>query len=85
MRQAIDEGFILDVLKNYTSYKVAYNLALRIQESDQEVESKKARVKLNQWVRLHDYNIAQKVIKFKFNCLAVMGYFRKMEPRLKLI
>jgi len=25
------------------------------------VESKKARVKLNQWVRLHDYNIAQKV------------------------
>ena len=37
------------------------NLALKIQASDQEVESKKARVKLNQWVRLHDYNIAQKV------------------------
>ena len=61
MRQAIEEGFILDILKNYTNYKVAYNLALKIQESDQEVESKKARVKLNQWVRLHDYNIAQKV------------------------
>jgi type I restriction enzyme, R subunit len=61
MRQAIEEGFILDVLKNYTSYKVAYNLALDIQEADQEVESKKAKVKLNQWVRLHDYNIAQKV------------------------
>ena len=61
MRQAIEEGFILDVLKNYTSYKVAYNLAQKIQSSDQEVESKKAKVKLNQWVRLHDYNISQKV------------------------
>jgi len=61
MRQAIEEGFILDVLKNYTSYKVAYNLALKIQEADTEVDSKKAKVKLNQWVRLHDYNIAQKV------------------------
>jgi len=28
MRQAIEEGFILDVLENYTNYKVAYNLAL---------------------------------------------------------
>jgi type I restriction enzyme R subunit len=61
MRQAIEEGFILDVLKNYTNYKVAYNLAMNIEGADQEVESKKAKVKLNQWVRLHDYNISQKV------------------------
>ncbi|MCP3942963.1 MAG: type I restriction endonuclease subunit R [Desulfobacteraceae bacterium] len=61
MRQAIEEGFILDVLKNYTNYKVAYNLAMAMEESDRQVESKKARVKLNQWVRLHDYNISQKV------------------------
>nr|WP_320010813.1 DEAD/DEAH box helicase family protein [uncultured Desulfobulbus sp.] len=61
MRQAIEEGFILDVLRNYTNYKVAYNLAMKMQASDEEVESKKARVKLNQWVKLHDYNIAQKV------------------------
>ncbi len=61
MRQAIEEGFILDVLKNYTSYKVAYQLALKVAGSDEAVESKKAKVKLNQWVRLHDYNIAQKV------------------------
>jgi len=61
MRQAIEEGFILDVLKNYTNYKVAYQLAMKIAGSDEEVESKKAKVKLNQWVRLHDYNIAQKV------------------------
>jgi type I restriction enzyme R subunit len=61
MRQAIEEGFILDVLKNYTNYKVAYQLALKMQGADREVESKRAKVKLNQWVRLHDYNISQKV------------------------
>jgi len=77
MRQAIEEGFILDVLKNYTNYKVAYNLALAIEASDQEVESKKAKVKLNQWVRLHDYNIAQKVQviieHFKDNVMGLLG------------
>ena len=61
MRQAIEEGFILDVLKNYTNYKVAYQLALKMQAADQEVENRKAKIKLNQWVRLHDYNISQKV------------------------
>ncbi len=61
MRQAIEEGFILDVLKNYTNYKVAYQLAQKIRAADKEVDSKKAKIKLNQWVRLHDYNIAQKV------------------------
>lgn len=77
MRQAIEEGFILDVLKNYTNYKVAYNLAMKIAGSDEEVESKKAKVKLNQWVRLHDYNISQKVQviveHFKDNVLGLLG------------
>jgi type I restriction enzyme, R subunit len=77
MRQAIEEGFILDVLKNYTNYKVAYNLALKVQASDQEVESKKAKIKLNQWMRLHDYNIAQKVQviieHFKDNVMGLLG------------
>ncbi|MCB5196387.1 type I restriction endonuclease subunit R [Deefgea salmonis] len=80
MRQAIEEGFILDVLKNYTNYKVAYNLALKIQNAatdDVEVESKKAKVKLNQWVRLHDHNIAQKVMviveHFKNNVIGLLG------------
>lgn len=77
MRQAIEEGFILDVLKNYTNYKIAYNLALKIESSDQEVESKKARVKLGQWVRLHDYNISQKVQviveHFKNNVMGLLG------------
>mgnify|MGYP000176571052 CR=1 FL=1 len=61
MRQAIEEGYILDVLKNYTSYKVAYKLAQKADSSDEEVDSKKAKVKLNQWVRLHGYNVMQKV------------------------
>ena len=61
MRQAIEEGFILDVLKNYTNYQVAYQLAQKIEAADEEVDSKKARVKLNRWVRLHEHNIAQKV------------------------
>ena len=77
MRQAIEEGFILDVLKNYTNYKVAYNLAQKIQGEDQEVDSKKAKVKLNQWVRLHDYNISQKVQviveHFKDNVMGLLG------------
>jgi type I restriction enzyme R subunit len=77
MRQAIEEGFILDVLKNYTNYKVAYNLAMKIEGSDQEVESKKAKVKLNQWVRLHDHNISQKVKviveHFKDNVMGLLG------------
>jgi type I restriction enzyme R subunit len=77
MRQAIEEGFILDVLKNYTNYKVAYNLAMKIASSDEEVESKKAKVKLNQWVRLHDYNISQKVQviveHFKNNVMGLLG------------
>jgi type I restriction enzyme R subunit len=62
MRQAIEEKYILDVLRNYTNYKVAYQLAQKAAASDTQVESKKAKVKLNQWVRLHDYNIAQKVM-----------------------
>ena len=61
MRQAIEEGFILDVLKNYTNYKVAYQLAQKIEAANEEVDSKKAKVKLNRWVRLHEYNISQKV------------------------
>lgn len=77
MRQAIEEGFILDVLKNYTNYKVAYQLAQKIEAADKEVDSKKAKVKLNQWVRLHDHNIAQKVMviveHFKDNVMGLLG------------
>lgn len=62
MRQAIEEGFILDVLHNYTSYKLAFQLAHNGQEwNDKEVERSTAMKGLMQWVRLHPYNIASKV------------------------
>ncbi|WP_415410939.1 type I restriction endonuclease subunit R [Synechococcus sp. A10-1-5-9] len=62
MRQAIEEGFILDVLQNYTTYKLAFKLAQQGQElSESEVERNAAQKKLMGWVKLHAYNIAQKV------------------------
>jgi len=60
MRQAIEEGFILDVLENYVTYDTAWRIAHPDGE-DEEVDSKKARLKLARWVRLHPYNISQKV------------------------
>jgi len=62
MRQAIEEGFILDVLQNYTPYKLAFKLAHNGQEvNEQEVERNAAMKGIMGWVRLHPYNIAQKV------------------------
>ena len=62
MRQAIEEGFILDVLQNYTSYSMAFRLAQDGQSvGDEEVERSAAKKKLMGWVKLHPHNIAQKV------------------------
>ena len=62
MRQAIEEGFILDVLRNYTTYKLAFRLAHDGKEwDDKEVERSAAMKKIMGWVRLHPYNISQKV------------------------
>jgi type I restriction enzyme R subunit len=62
MRQAIEEGFILDVLKNYTPYSLAFKLASEGREWDEtEVERGEALKGIMRWVRLHPYNIAQKV------------------------
>ena len=62
MRQAIEEGFILDVLRNYTPYKLACKLATETGEFDQaEVERSTALKALMKWVQLHPYNISQKV------------------------
>jgi len=62
MRQAIEEGFILDVLQNYTSYNLAFRLSQDGQSfSDEEVEQSTAKKKLFQWVKLHPHNIAQRI------------------------
>jgi type I restriction enzyme R subunit len=78
MRQAIEEGFILDVLKNYTSYKLAFKLAHEGKElDDAQVERSAALKSLMRWVRLHDYNISQKV-------QVVVEHFRaNVQPLLK--
>jgi type I restriction enzyme, R subunit len=77
MRQAIEEEYILDVLRNYTNYSVAYNLAQTMASADTEVDSRKAKVKLNQWMRLHDHNIAQKASSISA-CFSVY-YSRQLE------
>ncbi len=59
MRQAIEEGFIIDVLKNYTTYKTYYRLVKSI-EDDPEVDKRKAARALARFVSLHPHNIAQK-------------------------
>lgn len=62
MQQAIEEGFILDVLANYTPYSLAFKLAHEGKElAEAEVERSAALKKIMGWVRLHPYNIAQKV------------------------
>lgn len=70
MRQAIEEGFILDVLKNYTTYAAYYKL-VKSCEGDPEVERKKAAKALARFMRLHPHNIAQKteVIVEHFNAV----------------
>lgn len=62
MQQAIEEGFILDVLKSYTSYKLAYRLAHNGRDYDeQEVDKSEGLKQLARWVRFHPHNISQKV------------------------
>ena len=62
MRQAIEEGFILDVLKNYTAYKLAFRLTHEGKEIDEkEVDASAARKGIMGWVRLHPVNIAARV------------------------
>lgn len=59
MRQAIEEEFILDVLKYYTTYATYFKL-LKACEEDPNVERKKAAQALARFMRLHPHNIAQK-------------------------
>ena len=59
MRQAIEEGFILDVLKSYTTYATYFRL-LKSCEEDPNVERKKAARALARFLKLHPHNIAQK-------------------------
>lgn len=59
MKQAIEEGFIKDVLANYTTYATYFKL-LKAIEDDPNVQKKKAAKALARYMKLHPYNIAQK-------------------------
>lgn len=60
MRQAIEEGFILDVLKGYITYKAFYALAKKV-EDDPELNKTKATRAIGRFFSLHPYHLAQKV------------------------
>jgi len=60
MRQAIREGFILDVLQNYMTYKAYYELEKAI-ASDPQFKTKKAQRKVARFAHLHPTAIGQKV------------------------
>lgn len=59
MRQAIEEGFILDVLENYTTYQLYFKLCKAI-EDDPKINKKKAAQAIGRFVSLHPHNLAQK-------------------------
>ena len=76
MKQAIEEGFILDVLQNYVTYKTYYQINKAI-EDDPELETVTAKRKIAKYIELHDTNIAQKVEiiieHFKNNIMKELG------------
>lgn len=59
MRQAIEEEFILDVLKNYTAYNTYYKLVKAV-EDDPEYPKKKAAKRLSKFLHIHPVNVQQK-------------------------
>ena len=59
MRQAIEEGFILDVLQNYTTYRTCYQIAKNTEENP-DVPQSKALKMIKRYEELHHYNIQQK-------------------------
>jgi type I restriction enzyme R subunit len=78
MQQAIEEKFILDVLQNYTPYKVAFKLAHNGHEYDSDaplVDQAEAVKEMMYWLRLHPTNIESKVS-------IIIEHFRSSVSRL---
>ncbi|MCD8155971.1 MAG: DEAD/DEAH box helicase family protein [Clostridiales bacterium] len=60
MKQAIEEGFILDVHANYTTYKTFYQINKEIEE-DPRCKTSDAKRQIARFVELHETNIAQRI------------------------
>ena len=59
MRQAIEEGFILDVLQNYMTYATCFKIAKNTPENPELPESRATKI-IRRYEKLHPYNISQK-------------------------
>ena len=60
MKQAIEEGFILDVLQNFTEYKTYYQINKEIEE-DPRCKTSEAKRQIARFVELHETNISQRI------------------------
>ncbi|MBU5668588.1 DEAD/DEAH box helicase family protein [Peptoniphilus sp. MSJ-1] len=60
MKQAIEEGFILDVLASYTTYRTMYKINKAVKD-DPELETSDAKRQIARFIELHDTNITQRV------------------------
>ena len=76
MRQAIEEGFILDVLGNYTDYDTYFSLVSTAEEDD-DFPKRRTATKLSKFVTLHEHNLSQKteiiVEHFRNQVMHAMG------------
>ena len=61
MKQAIEEGFILDVLKNYTTYNHYFEIIKQV-EDDPELDSARGSTAIRRFESLHPHNLAQKTV-----------------------
>lgn len=59
MRQAIEEGFILDVLRNYMTYSTCFKIAKNTPDNPELPESRATKL-IKRYQKLHPYNISQK-------------------------
>lgn len=60
MQQAIEEGFILDVLKNYVSFDTVYRITLEDKNFDKLVRGRTAKREVAKWRNLHPTNVQAK-------------------------
>lgn len=60
MKQAIEEGFILDVLQNFTTYQTFYHINKEIEE-DPKMQTVSAKRQIARFVELHETNISQRI------------------------
>ena len=82
MKQAIEEGFIKDVLQNYTTYQSYYALLKKI-EDDPEYDKKKAQKKLKAYVESHEHAITKKAILMIDHFMENVIRKRKMNGKAK--